>query len=122
MATDYVGNNLIGIGGRYTYNVRREFAFETSFTFFPQNLASISGQGGRSFGWFTGAKAGIRRQHWGVFGKAAPGLRHFNSVPEFIIPQPFDPFKVTTANRGRTHFAVELGAALEFYLKSKWIV
>ena len=120
--TNYYDPNFGGITGRYTFNLRPELAIESSFTFYPQDKPITAAQGGRSFAWFTGLKAGIRRQRWGLYGKAAPGLWHFTSVPRLIIPQPFDPATVRTVNRGRTHFVLDLGGVLEFYPSKKWFI
>lgn len=120
--TNYFDPNLGGITGRYTFNVRRDFAVESAITFYPQDLLQAAAQGGRSFAWFTGAKAGVRRQKWGLFGKAAPGFWHFSSVSQWRIPQPFDPANISSVNRGRTHFAVELGGVLEIYPSARWII
>lgn len=119
--TSYFDPSLGGVTGRYTLNRGPELAFETSFTFYPQDLSRVSGQGGRSFSWFAGPKAGIRRSKWGLFGKATPGFRHFMSVPDFRVDS-ITPLIVTPITEGRTHFALELGGVLEFYPTSKWIV
>jgi len=113
--------NLGGIALRYTYNFRPEIALDTSFTFYPQDLPRVANEGGRSFAWFAGPKAGIRRQCWGVFGKAMPGFRHFTSVPEFHVDS-ISPLQVSTITMGRTHFSMELGGVFELYPNSRWII
>jgi hypothetical protein len=119
--TSYFDPNLGGITGRYTLNFRPELALETSFTFYPPHLSPVAGQGGRSLSWFAGPKAGIRRNTWGLFGKAMPGFRHFTSVPDFRI-ESTSPLQVSSVTEGRTHFALELGGVLELYPTSKWII
>ncbi|MGH9969997.1 MAG: hypothetical protein ACREBG_19685 [Pyrinomonadaceae bacterium] len=111
----------VGLGGRFTFNLNRNVAIEAAGYFFPDACFSCE-HNGRVIEGLFGVKAGKRFQTWGLFAKGRPGfvsysLGEFNIVP-LGTPGPF-PFRLEI-NR-TTHFALDLGAVVEFY-PSKRIV
>jgi len=66
--------NNYGFGGRIGYNFTHYLAVEGEVNFFPAKSGTIGGQMTEFLG---GVKAGMRSDHWGLFGKVRPGLMHF---------------------------------------------
>jgi Outer membrane protein beta-barrel domain len=97
---DSVGEKTIGIGGRFTYNFTDNFAFDSEASYFPENP---SGNFGQTVA-LAGLRAGIRSEIFGAFAKVRPGVAHFGG----------DSFRARN-NGSQSYFAVDLGAALEYY-------
>ena len=103
----YVGNSDVadgGVGGRFTYNFNRYFAFDTEAN------ASLS-VGDESIGVngalvFAGVKVGRRFDKVGVFAKARPGFT--TAFTRRTGPTFFDSERVTKP-------ALDLGMVLEYY-------
>lgn len=114
------------IGGRFTYNAARTFALEGEFDFVPDRSGyRTSLEGGHALLFLAGPKAGIRRRNFGVFGKARVGILSFSST--YDISHGWDPLgPVQSALRSsyerRTHLALDLGGALEYYPSKRLIL
>lgn len=110
-----------GVGARFTFNLNKNFALESSGYFFPQRCFNCASNG-RITEVVGGLKAGKRFQTWGIFAKARPGVvsfsqGHFDIIQTGTPPAfPFE-FQVKRTN----NFATDLGGVLEFY-PSKRIV
>lgn len=100
-----------GGGARATFNLNANVALEAEVNYYPEinprrpiilDSPAVTG--------LFGVKAGWRGEKAGLFGKARPGLLHFeeklNPNIIFIIPPP------TPDN---PHFALDLGGVLELY-------
>ena len=116
-----------GFGGRFTFNLNRSVALEAVGNFFPHKCR-FCGQGptGDNSGNITqvlaGVKAGKRFESWGIFAKARPGIVSFSDGNSEYVPLANgSTFPFEFRNNRATHFAVDLGAVLEFY-PSKRIV
>jgi len=104
-----------GVGARFTFNLNRVVSLETAGYFFPKQCNSCSNNGNVTEV-LGGVKIGKRFEHWGIFGKARPGVvsfsrGKFNVVPNpAIIGFPFDfvPDRVNS-------FATDIGGVVEFY-------
>jgi hypothetical protein len=107
-----------GVGIRFTYNLTPSIGLDSEFNSYLTNLTEITTQdGGRASVFLAGAKAGIRRSKFGAFFKARPGIISFSNVPtrNAII--------TGGAERTRkTHAALDLGLAGEFYPSARTIV
>jgi hypothetical protein len=106
-----------GFGGRVTYNLTDNVALETQFDFFP-NGRRFRGfrNGGRIAQGLFGVKAGKRFDKFGLFGKVRPGFTSFSAGrEEVILVSPAPDFVVNFRPHRETHFATDVGAALEFY-------
>ncbi len=103
-----------GGGGRFGINFNRYLAAEAQVDYFPQHDNVFIGPidvplwGSKTLAVF-GAKAGVRNERFGVFGKARPGFIHFSRVLGFgcfggPCPQP-----------KKTVFAFDVGGVVEYY-------
>jgi hypothetical protein len=105
----------IGFGGRFTFNVNRNFALEAETTFFPNSGRSGEPRAsGRAVQGLFGVKAGKRWEKFGVFAKARPGFISF-SQGKFAD----DPAFIFRLERA-THFAADVGGVLELYVTRHW--
>ncbi len=117
-----VGKNVVGLGGRLSYNLNSHFALEAAGYFFPQEC-NCGRHAGRTAEGFFGVKIGKRFNKWGIFGKARPGvmtstLGDFDIVlvgipttsPSSINPPIFD-----FVEKRLTTFALDVGGVVEFY-------
>jgi hypothetical protein len=106
----------LGGGGRFTVNLNRYVALESEANFFREKFtfdlpARLTSSGTKVEGLF-GAKAGIRRDKFGLFGKLRPGFMHFNrdsDCPGCSI-------------QGNFEFALDAGGVVEFYPSRRFVV
>lgn len=111
-----------GVGGRFTYNAARFFAVEGEIDFFPQKRPVLNAihssiqdyrNSRRMIGLF-GVKTGIRRQRFGIFGKARPGFFYL-SEGEFYLDSRIVFFRAPDPAQSQLHFAFDAGGIIEFY-------
>ncbi|HKA23057.1 MAG TPA: hypothetical protein VKN18_32610 [Blastocatellia bacterium] len=107
----------VGGGGRFTFNLKRYVDLESELNFFREEEKFAAGatqvtfEGTKIEGVF-GAKGGIRRDKFGVFGKLRPGFMHFNKdsdCPGCDI-------------HGNYEFALDAGGVFEFYPSKRFLV
>jgi hypothetical protein len=113
-ATDYSG-----FGGRFDWNLNRRLAFESQIDFFPEHTRSLlSIQGGQTLQAVFGLRAKvIQTRRLSVFGLIRPGFFHFTDVLYF------NSNSITGfAERPETHFALNLGGGVEYYLNPRWVL
>ncbi|HEX6044863.1 MAG TPA: hypothetical protein VFZ22_10275 [Pyrinomonadaceae bacterium] len=104
-----------GVGGRFTVNMNEVFAFETAAYIFPRKCFDCV-ENGRMTQAVAGVKIGKRFEHWGVFGKARPGVVSYSvGTSDFTISNPFLPFVFGVERRRVTSFATDVGGVVEFY-------
>lgn len=104
-------------------NFGRRFALDGAASWFPNSTRGKSAATG-----FFGAKAGIRTEHFGFFGKARPGFMTFDNAfrQETIIltPAPNGIGSVTSISSFRfgrlTQRALDLGGVAEYYPARHW--
>ena len=114
-----------GLGSRFAFNLNNNLALETQTDFFPDN-ERFSGfrNTGRAFQGLFGVKAGKRWSNFGIFGKARPGFITFTrGVSDIVITgapaaEGGLPLFIIRPRR-LTHFAVDVGGALEFYVSRR---
>ena len=104
-----------GGGARFTYNLNRMISLEAAAYFFPKqcdecdtrgNVAEVLG----------GVKIGKRFEHWGIFGKARPGVVSFSQGKFTVVPDPSNPtFPFNFIPHQLTSFATDVGGVVEFY-------
>lgn len=129
-----------GFGGRFTYNINKNLAIETELNFTPstrtaQELAEAGigrtgpFSGGEKTQVLFGAKYGIRKKKFGVFGKVRPGFIHFNAFPYitdiFKIYLPSGELKdmlIISTEKPATFFNVDVGGVFEYYPTKRTIV
>jgi hypothetical protein len=113
-ATDYSG-----FGGRFDWNLNRHLALESQLDFFPEHAAPLlSIQGGQTLQAVFGVRAKvIQTRRLSIFGLIRPGFFHFTDVLYF------NSSSITGfAERPETHFALNLGGGLEYYLNRRWVL
>jgi len=114
---DYNGlSGEYGFGGRFTYNLNRNVALETSGYFFPREC-SICESNGSITEVVGGIKAGKRFKTFGIFAKARPGFVSFSQgqVDAFVSPATLFQLEYSRL----THFATDVGGVIEFYPSRK---
>jgi hypothetical protein len=112
-----------GFGGRFTYNLTNNLAFEAEGNLFPRSETNQSMPGGKIYQGQFGVKAGKRFRKFGFFGKARPGFVGFTEVTRLLstfTTAPAGPLnQVFTLGRfgtGKdTYFSTDLGGVVEFY-------
>jgi hypothetical protein len=104
-----------GFGGRFTFNLTENIAFEAEGNYFTRLLRFSTPQGGHIFQGQFGGKVGKRFERWGFFGKARPGFVGFTQAIQFSS-QSFFPFTVK-----KRYPSLDLGGVLEFYISPRWM-
>jgi hypothetical protein len=106
-----------GVGGYVSYRFYRVFYADGSLIFYPRDTATSQvHDGGSVFQGLFGLKGGIRRDHFGIFGKVRPGFQSYSRAWTGITetsPGP-PPVDESTYNRS-TAFALDLGGIVEIY-------
>lgn len=125
-----------GVGGRFTFNVTNDIAFEAEFNFFPRQReagvifvplgesSDIGVPGGRIYQGQFGIKAGKRFRRFGVFGKVRPGFVTFTEVSRVLSIRPIV-FETRLGEahvrltefglRKETYSSTDIGVVLELY-------
>jgi len=113
-ATDYSG-----FGGRFDWNFNRRLAFESQLDFFPEHaIPLLTIQGGQTLQAVFGIRAKvIQTRRISVFGLIRPGLFHFTDVLYFNSNS-----ATGFAERPETHFVLNLGGGIEYYLSPRWVL
>ena len=105
----------VGLGGRFTYNFNKYVAAEAELDYFPttDSVYTFFPEWGRKTFALFGVKAGLRKQKFGIFGKARPGFAHFTFTPLLACPlsQPGPCLQPT-----KTNFAMDVGGVFEYYV------
>jgi hypothetical protein len=108
-----------GITARLGYDLHDHVSVEGEVLLFPQNLGGISK--GMTAAFF-GAKVGKRFERIGLFGKARPGLFHFQEPEQPFACVAVVPPPVACVLGGSTNFALDAGGVVEFYLSNRFTV
>ncbi|HET9788519.1 MAG TPA: hypothetical protein VFP47_15385, partial [Pyrinomonadaceae bacterium] len=67
-------HNEPGFGGRFTFNLTENIAFEAEGNYFTREQSPFFQEGGKMFQGQFGGKVGKRFENWGVFGKSPAGV------------------------------------------------
>jgi hypothetical protein len=125
--TDLFPRREVGVGGRFTYNLKSYLALEAELNFFPRDFRRFTTNftGGPMLEGLGGVKAGIRKHKFGVFGKFRPGFESSGraEIPRFPNgdgPDPQNPFGFERIRS--TQFALDVGGVFEFYPSRRAIV
>lgn len=104
----------VGVGGRFTVNLNRNFAFEAEGNVFPSRRFD-----GRAALGLFGVKIGRRYDKFGVFAKARPGLFYQSQGRyDYVLrsnASSTDPFPYDLRTKSQTSFALDVGGVAEFY-------
>jgi hypothetical protein len=110
--------NEIGVGGLFSYNIRRYFSADGALTVFPKEYHHVDFQQGGSItqGLF-GLKAGVRGDRLGAFLKMRPGFQRYSqTIQNFTLPldqRPINPL---------THFAFDIGGVIEARISARTLM
>jgi len=104
----------IGTGVEGGVNFGRHVSLDAAFDYLPAtHFQTLSG--------FFGAKAGIRRQHFGIFGKVRPGF-FSTSHEERSATINLDTNQFNARFGRLTQRALDLGGVVEFYPAPHWLL
>jgi opacity protein-like surface antigen len=114
---DLGGTNYSGFGGRFDWNLNRRLALESQIDFFPEHtIPLLSIQGGQTLQAVFGVRAKvIQTRRLSIFGLVRPGFFHFTDV---LYSNPNSNTGFST--QPETHFALNIGGGLEYYLTPRW--
>jgi hypothetical protein len=109
------GRTEPGGGVRFTFNLNRMISFETAGYFFPKQCIECISNGNVTEV-VGGVKIGKRFEHWGIFGKARPGVVSYSRGKFNVVPDPGNPgFPFNFVPERVNSFAADLGGVVEFY-------
>jgi hypothetical protein len=102
-----------GFGGYTSYKLYKVFYLDGEVLYFPRNT-NTSGphDGGEILQALAGVKGGIRRNHFGFFGKVRPG---FNRYSKALTSITMTNSAVVYGYDRSTSFALDLGGIIEVY-------
>jgi hypothetical protein len=104
-----------GFGARFTFNLNRVVSLETAGYFLPSQC-NVCVNNGNVTEVLGGVKIGKRFEHWGIFGKARPGVVSFSRGKFDVRPDPSNPgFPFNFVPERLTTFATDVGGVVEFY-------
>lgn len=99
-----------GFGGYVSLRFYRVFYFDSDFVYFPQGTDSSGPHdGGTILQGLFGLKGGIRRNHFGFFGKVRPGFHSYSQALSGISGSG------TLSFDRSTNLVLDLGGIVEFY-------
>jgi len=105
---------LWGLGAYASCRFWRVLYFDSDVLYFPEDThGSTNLYGGPVLQGLFGVKGGIRRNHFGFFGKVRPGFESYAQALESITSPPSGSV-VYTYGRS-TNFVLDLGGIVEFY-------
>lgn len=130
-----------GFGGRFTFNVNRNLAFESELNFTPSTrtineilrggrVPTRRSSGGEKTQFLAGVKYGYRGERFGVFGKARPGFIRFNAFEsidfKFVYPSPGDgqpkDILIGVSEKPATFSSVDIGGVFEYYPTKRTVI
>lgn len=104
-----------GVGGYASYKLYRVFYLDGDLLYFPRGTNSSGPHdGGEIFQGLLGVKGGIRRNHFGFFGKVRPGFNSYSKALSGITTGQSSGALTNTYGRA-TNFVIDLGGIIEFY-------
>ena len=99
-----------GFGGYASYRFYRVFYFDSDLLYFPRGSNSSGPHdGGEILEGLFGLKGGIRRNHFGIFGKVRPGFNSYSDALSAVSSTGQESFSRST------NFVLDLGGIVEFY-------
>ena len=99
-----------GFGGYASYRFYHVFYFDSDVLYFPRGSNSSGPHdGGEILQGLFGLKGGIRRNHFGIFGKVRPGFNSYSQALSGVSQTGQESFDRST------NFVLDLGGIVEFY-------
>jgi hypothetical protein len=119
--TKSTGDTVVsGIGGRFAYNINENFAIDAEGSFFPKNQLDSQELGQKLQG-FVGLRAGVRKNSFGVFAKARPGVLWFGDFPSRSDCSSTSFGSICGVSHEKD-FALDVGGVIEFYPTDRLII
>lgn len=113
--------NEPGFGGYFSYRFYGVFYADGDLLYFPSNPgASGPHDGGTILQGLAGVKGGIRRNHFGFFGKVRPGFNSYSQALTSVTSSSGSPQVFAYARS--TNLVLDLGGIIEFYPNEKGTV
>jgi hypothetical protein len=115
----------LGGGGRFTYNLSKNFALEGELNYFTSNRSDDFHRFQGQFG----VKSGLRFNKFGLFGKVRPGF--VNTRQDFLIFVPISCVPATACGQSiipisgsdsDTGFSLDVGGVAELYPSKRIVV
>jgi hypothetical protein len=104
----------LGLGGFASYRGYKIFYLDGDLLYFPANRATAGPHdGGELFQGLFGVKGGVRRNHFGFFGKVRPGFNSYSAAVTSITIPSSGPNMYTYGRA--TNGVLDLGGIVEFY-------
>ncbi len=104
----------LGLGGFASYRIYKIFYFDGDLLYFPANRSTAGPHdGGELFQGLFGVKGGVRRNHFGFFGKVRPGINSYSAAVTSVTTPPQGPGTYTYGRS--TNVVLDLGGIVEFY-------
>jgi hypothetical protein len=105
-----------GFGGRFTFNLTENVAFEAEGNYFTRT--NFGFQGGHMFQGQFGGQVGKRFDRLGLFGKARPGFVGFSKVFQFV---PGAQVPADLRFQRDYYPSLDVGGVVEFYISPRWM-
>jgi hypothetical protein len=103
-----------GVGGYASWRFYKVFYLDGDLLYFPRDTSSSGPHdGGQIFQGLLGIKGGIRRNRFGIFGKARPGVNSYARALSSITSQPDG--STSFGYTRSTNLVLDLGGIVEFY-------
>jgi hypothetical protein len=115
-----------GFGGRFTFNLTDNIAFEAEGNYFTRDRIGFPDPSGHMFQAQFGGKVGKRFERWGFFGKARPGFVGFTEVGELIgshvVNFGFGPLVIGDFRTVHQLYpSLDVGGVVELYVSRRWM-
>ena len=118
--------NITGFGGHASYRVTSKFALDGEVSYFPVKPQEHFIQSDPRWQGLIGAKTGLRKKKFMVFGKARPGFLYFNGLSritsvdqQFLAPFGCVSQLIGFADDRKAVFNLDIGGGAEFYLPKR---
>ncbi len=111
--------DVVGVGGRLTYNLTDYVAVEGELNYFPYkpSFSGLLAEGDDRLLGLFGIKTGFRQRRFGLFLKARPGFMRTDKYNIYCsAPAP------TQCLQGKTQFAMDLGGVFEVYPSQRFLL
>jgi hypothetical protein len=112
---------VAGIGGRFTYNLNKNFAIDAEGNFFPESHL-LNEEFAQKMQGLIGIKAGVRQNRFGIFAKARPGVMWFGEFQSRGSCNAFASFGVVCSVDHEKDFVMDVGGVFEFYPADRVVI
>lgn len=112
---------VAGIGGRFTYNLNKNFAIDAEGNFFPESHL-LNEEFAQKMQGLIGIKAGVRKNRFGIFAKARPGVMWFGEFQSRGSCNAFTSFGVVCSVDHEKDFVMDVGGVFEFYPADRVVI